>query len=92
MTVPRAGTCAVQLLRTYPRRRPAYPFAPFGERTIARAHMKVFARAERMIYIEAGPTTASWRRPSWTKSQTYGRRPIRLDLATERAGLPGSSG
>jgi phosphatidylserine/phosphatidylglycerophosphate/cardiolipin synthase-like enzyme len=32
---PAAGSCAVQLLRTYPRRRPAYPYAPLGERSIA---------------------------------------------------------
>ena len=33
---PAAGTCSVQLLRTYPQRRPGYPFAPDGERSAAR--------------------------------------------------------
>jgi phosphatidylserine/phosphatidylglycerophosphate/cardiolipin synthase-like enzyme len=49
---PAAGTCAVQLLRTYPRRRPRYPYAPRGERSIALAYTKALGRAERLIYIE----------------------------------------
>ncbi|SNR25037.1 phosphatase domain-containing protein [Blastococcus mobilis] len=49
---PAAGTCAVQLLRTYPWRRPAYPFAPRGERSIARAYAKALVRAQRLVYIE----------------------------------------
>lgn len=49
---PTAGTCSVQLLRTYPRRRPAYPFARDGERSAARAYAKALGRAERLIYIE----------------------------------------
>jgi phosphatidylserine/phosphatidylglycerophosphate/cardiolipin synthase-like enzyme len=48
----RAGDCAVQVLRTYPAKRPAYPFAPRGERSIARAYMKAFGRARRLIYVE----------------------------------------
>ncbi|MGN6444288.1 phospholipase D family protein [Amnibacterium sp.] len=47
-----AGPHAVQLLRTYGRKRPPFPFAPDGERTIARAYEKAFARATRLIYIE----------------------------------------
>ncbi len=47
-----AGTCAVQLLRTYPRRRPAYPFATKGERSAARAYAKVLRRARRLVYVE----------------------------------------
>lgn len=47
-----AGTCAVQLVRTYPRRRPAYPFATRGERSAARAYAKVLRRARRLIYVE----------------------------------------
>ncbi len=47
-----AGTCAVQLLRTYPRRRPAYPFATKGERSAARAYAKALRRARRLIYVE----------------------------------------
>ncbi|MDP9117834.1 MAG: phospholipase D-like domain-containing protein [Actinomycetota bacterium] len=49
---PPAGTCAVQVLRTYPARLRRYPFAPLGERSIAHAYRKVFARARRLIYIE----------------------------------------
>ncbi|MDD7966183.1 phosphatase domain-containing protein [Actinomycetospora lemnae] len=47
-----AGRCAVQVLRTYPRRRPPYPFAPRGERSIARGLIKALGRAERLVYIE----------------------------------------
>jgi phosphatidylserine/phosphatidylglycerophosphate/cardiolipin synthase-like enzyme len=47
-----AGTLPVQLLRTYPRRRPGYPFAPAGERSVARGYLKAIAQAERLIYIE----------------------------------------
>src|SRR6185295_4075546 len=46
------GSHAVQVLRTYPVRRPRYPFAPNGERSIARAYAKAFRRARRLIYIE----------------------------------------
>lgn len=48
-----AGTCAVQVLRTYPhRRRNSYPFAPKGERSIARAYLKALRRARSLIYLE----------------------------------------
>ncbi|SEG90943.1 Phosphatidylserine/phosphatidylglycerophosphate/cardiolipin synthase [Nonomuraea solani] len=49
---PRAGHHHVQLLRTYPARRRGYPFAPGGERSIARAYCKVLARARSLIYLE----------------------------------------
>jgi phosphatidylserine/phosphatidylglycerophosphate/cardiolipin synthase-like enzyme len=50
---PRAvGACAVQVLRTYPHRDPEYPFAREGERSIARAYIKAFRRAARLIYLE----------------------------------------
>ncbi|WP_456820543.1 phospholipase D family protein [Cellulomonas sp. URHB0016] len=49
---PEAGTCAVQLLRTYPRRRPGYPFAPGGERSAARGYAKALRRARRLVYVE----------------------------------------
>ncbi|PZF60020.1 phospholipase [Curtobacterium sp. MCBD17_013] len=49
---PPAGTHAVQLLRTYGVKRPAFPFAPAGERSVARAYTKAFERARRLIYIE----------------------------------------
>jgi len=46
------GTHAVQLLRTYPAMRHGYPFAPQGERSIARAYRKALARARALIYLE----------------------------------------
>src|SRR4029077_12861247 len=46
------GTQAVQVLRTYGRPRHGYPFAPEGERSIARAYLKAVQRARRLIYIE----------------------------------------
>ncbi len=46
------GPHAVQVLRTYPSKRPSSPFAPNGERSIARAYMKAFRRARRLIYVE----------------------------------------
>jgi phosphatidylserine/phosphatidylglycerophosphate/cardiolipin synthase-like enzyme len=49
---PAAGTCAVQLLRTYPSRRPRYPYAPRGERSIALGYTKAIGRAEQLIYVE----------------------------------------
>ncbi|WP_157248592.1 phospholipase D family protein [Nonomuraea typhae] len=47
-----AGTHAVQFLRTYPHLRHAYPFAPEGERSVARAYHKVLRRARSLIYLE----------------------------------------
>jgi phosphatidylserine/phosphatidylglycerophosphate/cardiolipin synthase-like enzyme len=46
------GGHVVQVLRTYPSRRPAYSFAPDGERSVARAFAKAIKRARSMIYIE----------------------------------------
>jgi phosphatidylserine/phosphatidylglycerophosphate/cardiolipin synthase-like enzyme len=48
----RPGTHTVQVLRTYPAKRPSYPFAPEGERSIARAYLKAFQRARRLVYLE----------------------------------------
>jgi phosphatidylserine/phosphatidylglycerophosphate/cardiolipin synthase-like enzyme len=42
----------VQVLRTYPAKRPRYPFAPHGERSIARAYQRAFARARHLVYVE----------------------------------------
>jgi phosphatidylserine/phosphatidylglycerophosphate/cardiolipin synthase-like enzyme len=42
----------VQILRTYPAKRPPFPFAPDGERSIARAYCKAFRRARRLVYVE----------------------------------------
>jgi phosphatidylserine/phosphatidylglycerophosphate/cardiolipin synthase-like enzyme len=47
-----AGSCAVQVLRTYPEKRPPFPFAPRGERTIARLYRKALERARRLVYVE----------------------------------------
>jgi phosphatidylserine/phosphatidylglycerophosphate/cardiolipin synthase-like enzyme len=49
---PPAGPHTVQLLRTYAPKRPRFPFAPFGERSVARAYTKAFSRARSLIYIE----------------------------------------
>ncbi len=49
---PEAGPEVVQLLRTYPFQKPSYPYAPLGERTVARGYAKVLARAERLVYVE----------------------------------------
>ncbi|MCU1692350.1 MAG: phosphatidylserine/phosphatidylglycerophosphate/cardiolipinsynthase-like protein [Frankiales bacterium] len=47
-----AGTCTVQVLRTYPARRTPYPFAPRGERSVAAAYRKALRRARRLVYLE----------------------------------------
>jgi hypothetical protein len=47
-----AGPCAVQVLRTYPAIRPRTPYAPHGERSVARGYAKAFRRARRLIYLE----------------------------------------
>ena len=49
---PAGGTHSVQVLRTYGRRHGGYPFAPEGERSIARGYQKALRRARRLIYIE----------------------------------------
>ncbi len=49
---PDAGRHHVQILRTYPYKRPHYPFAPDGERSIARAYSRAFSRARRLVYVE----------------------------------------
>ncbi|MDQ1714604.1 MAG: hypothetical protein QOC60_549 [Frankiaceae bacterium] len=49
---PEAGPHSVQVLRTYGARRPIYPYAPKGERSIARAYEKAFGLADRLIYVE----------------------------------------
>jgi phosphatidylserine/phosphatidylglycerophosphate/cardiolipin synthase-like enzyme len=48
----RAGDCTVQVLRTYPAIRPRTPYAPNGERSVARGFAKAFRRARRLIYLE----------------------------------------
>jgi phosphatidylserine/phosphatidylglycerophosphate/cardiolipin synthase-like enzyme len=46
------GHHAVQVLRTYGRKRPHYPFAPDGERSVALAYTKAFGLARSLIYVE----------------------------------------
>jgi phosphatidylserine/phosphatidylglycerophosphate/cardiolipin synthase-like enzyme len=46
------GTCAVQVLRTYPARLRRYPFAPRGERSIEYSYRKAVAQARSFIYVE----------------------------------------
>ena len=46
------GPHSVQLLRTYGRRLGGYPFAPQGERSVARGYLKAIRKARRLIYIE----------------------------------------
>jgi len=46
------GHHPVQLLRTYPRRAGGYPFAPQGERSVARGYAKAVNQARHLIYIE----------------------------------------
>jgi phosphatidylserine/phosphatidylglycerophosphate/cardiolipin synthase-like enzyme len=47
-----AGPHPIQLLRTYPRRLGGYPFAPQGERSVARGYTKAVTQARHLIYIE----------------------------------------
>jgi phosphatidylserine/phosphatidylglycerophosphate/cardiolipin synthase-like enzyme len=47
-----AGPHSVQLLRTYGHRLGGYPFAPRGERSVARGYAKALRRARRLIYVE----------------------------------------
>jgi phosphatidylserine/phosphatidylglycerophosphate/cardiolipin synthase-like enzyme len=51
---PVAGPHTVQLLRTYPNLRHGrdYPFAPGGERSVARGYSKAIGRAQRVVYVE----------------------------------------
>ena len=51
---PPAGPHTVQLLRTYPNLPLGrdYPFAPGGERSVARGYAKAVCRAERLVYVE----------------------------------------
>ena len=49
---PPCGRHLVQVLRTYPNRHPGYPFAPHGERSVARAYRKAVNRARSIIYVE----------------------------------------
>ncbi len=77
---PEAGPHAVQVLRTYGAKRPRFPFAPEGERSIARVHAKV------CIVDDVWFTCGSVNRRSWSNdsvltcavidSKRDGREPI----------------
>ncbi len=47
-----AGSATVQVLRTYPAILPGYPFAPHGERSVARGYTKVLGSARRLVYLQ----------------------------------------
>jgi phosphatidylserine/phosphatidylglycerophosphate/cardiolipin synthase-like enzyme len=49
---PPAGDLAIQVLRTYPAKRPPCPFAPEGERSIVHAYRSAFRHARSLIYVE----------------------------------------
>ena len=49
---PECGPHLVQTLRTYPAIRPPYPFAPQGERSVARGYSKAIKHARRLVYLE----------------------------------------
>jgi phosphatidylserine/phosphatidylglycerophosphate/cardiolipin synthase-like enzyme len=49
---PPTGSSPVQLLRTYPRRLGGYPFAPVGERSVARGYTRALGLARHLIYVE----------------------------------------
>ena len=48
----RCGRQAVQILRTYPHRLRAFPFAPEGERSVARGITKALRRSRHLVYVE----------------------------------------
>lgn len=48
----RSGPHTVQLLRTYPKKTPPYPFAPRGERSVARGYAKAIHNARGFLYVE----------------------------------------
>jgi len=50
--IPTSALTGQQLLRTYPAKRPRLPFAPDGERSVARAYARAYQRARRLIYVE----------------------------------------
>jgi len=43
------GSHSIQVLRTYPRKSPPYPFAAHGERSVARAYHKALARDRKSV-------------------------------------------
>ena len=55
---PGADNQAVQVLRTYPAKRRPYPFAPSGERSVARGYAKALRRARSLLRRSARRVTA----------------------------------
>lgn len=51
-TPPACGPHTVQVLRTYPDKAVSFPFAPTGDRSVARGYARAVARARRLIYVE----------------------------------------
>lgn len=86
---PPAGHDTVQLLRTYPCQRPAYPFARTGERTVARGYAKALGRAEQLVYIE---DQYLWSRMVAEVFATALRRAPDLQLVAVVPRLPDSEG
>ena len=84
-----AGDHPVQLLRTYPNRAPGYPFAPQGERSVARGYAKALSRARELIYLE---DQYLWSRPV---AETFARalaRNQRLRLVAVLPHFPDQDG
>ncbi len=52
---PSQGSSSVQLLRTYPPRLSRYPFAPAGERSVARGYAKALGQARKHPSNVGGP-------------------------------------
>ncbi|GAB3354588.1 phospholipase D family protein [Modestobacter lapidis] len=49
---PECGPHLVETLRTYPKTWPPFPFAPQGERSVARGYLKAIRQARRLVYLE----------------------------------------
>ncbi len=73
------GPHSVQVLRSYPRRSLPYPFAPNGERSVARAYAKAFSQARRLVYIE--DQYLWWRAPAEALAAALRNNPELLVIA-----------
>ena len=81
------GTHAVQVLRTYPARAAPYPFAPDGERSIARAYLKAFGDA-RDARLPRGPVPLVARRTPRCCRRRAARATRELRCVARRPALP----
>lgn len=90
----RTGGHVVQVLRTYPYRRMGFPFAPDGERSIARAYLRALDRVESLIYLE---DQYLWSVEIATRfADVLARRPALhmigvVPLHPDQTGLPGAA-